>query len=548
MALIDGSQPDLPVQETAQLGAAVLRPRATKTYLISCLAFSVMLIVLGLFNRLFDKEILFSRIVYVTMMFVICAGPFLLGRDNPRHRLVSIFMGCYFLLFATGGLSQIIDGAAAELIWGGGALKLGDSNALTASDFVVTVGGLCFLVGYFFTNRARGRKRSRFLANEWRYSTVLTMGCTMWLVGFAFMAAYDLTASVYYIPTTVLGLPTSAASNLRLLSPLGAVMLIYLFTREYRAALIGSLLLLIIGSEFTLGFIASSKEISFRIAVLFLLGLYYVQGRVNLKIVGVMLLISIPYMLYFNAYRMQMMEREFKNPAEALAHFDANMNVVKNRAQGEKQVAGSSFRSLSGRIDNKIYIDIIVAETDSGRVPRLNGESLGYFFTSFVPRALWPDKPVTTTGQLFNHAFGLSASRYTYVPTTQLGDLYWNFGWPAVTIGMLAIGFIFARLAGVFLDESGMTLPRFLCLMMASYYLAVHFSGNIASQYSTFVRLLFVVWLLDRYLRAIGISRAPREPKRPAGGQTRQPVPAWSSALGQTPVEGRTRDAATARG
>ena len=426
-------------------------------------------------------------------------------------------------------------------------MRIADSTQLTASDFVVIVGGLCFLLGYFLTTSARRNARSSFLSHEWRYGTVLWMGFFMWLVGFLFMVVYDSTVSVFYIPPTILGLPTSVASNLKLLSPLGAVMLIYLFTREFQTALVGTLLVLIIGSEFAFGFIASSKEISFRIAVLLLLGLYYVRGRVNLRIIALMVIISIPYLLYFNAYRMQMMEGGFLNPAEAFANFGKNLDVVKSKTKQEDEVAASSLKSLSQRVDNKVYIDIIVAGTDSGRVDRLNGESLWYFFTSFVPRAMWAGKPVTSTGQLFNREFGLSASRFTFVPTTQLGDLYWNFGWPAVLVGMTAIGFIFARLAGIFFDRSGMTLPRFLALMMATYYLAVFFSGNIASQYSTYVRLLFVIWLLDRFMRFMGVSRRIRRPEQAGSGGERGPAGAKGRPAPAAGAAGAAPAAAAAR-
>lgn len=509
-------------QPTGEPSSIVRRPRATKTYVMWCVAFSVTALVLGILN----EQTPFARIAYVVLMFVMCAGPFLLGRGNPRHRLVAIFMGNYFLLFAISALTVIIGGAASSMNWGGEALKVAGGDYISSSDLVVLVGGLCFLAGYFLTHRIRGLKRSRFLANEWNYAAVIKIGFSMWLIGYTFMVAYDTTVSTFYLPTTILGLPLSLASNIKFLSPIGALMIVYLFTKGYRPALVGSLLVIIISAEFALGFVASSKDISFRIAVLLLLGLYYVRGRVNFKIVAVMIVVSIPYMLYFNAYRMQIMEGGFKNPAAAFADFGANLDIVKKKTAGEGDVAESSLMSLSQRIDHKVYIDIIIAGTDSGRVPRLNGESLGYFFTSFVPRAIWPNKPVTTTGQMFNQMFGLSASRHTFVPTTQLGDLYWNFGWPAVIIGMLTMGYIFARMAGAFLNESGMTLPRFVCLLLATYYLSVYFSGNIATEYSNFVRLLVVIWLLDRVLRSAGVSRALRRPERPSGDEATPSVQA----------------------
>jgi hypothetical protein len=523
-------KPDKSIEPAPRPAQAVAprRGNASRTYFLSCLAFAITLLVAGILHDQLDAGVT----AYCTILFAICVGPALLGRHNARHRILSVFMGCYFVIFGLAATVGVVTGEGARRLWGerDGAGTGGAEYAL-ASDAAVIIGALMFLAGYFLLQNLRGNKPSRFLASEWRYGNVLFLAFFTWLVGFIFMATYDMTVSPLYIPTHVLGLPVGIASNLRLFSPLGAVMLIYLVTRRYRPTLVWTLLGIVMASEFVLGFLINSKESSFRIPVLLFIGLYFLNGKVSKKILLTMLLLAVPYFLFFNAYRLNMMEQQYRTPGEAFADLGKNLEAVKDRTEDETNVASSSLQSLTQRVDGKVYIDIIVAGTDSGSVERLWGESLTWFFESFVPRFLWPGKTQPSIGQLFNHEFNLSASRFTFVPTTQLGELYWNFGMAGVIVGMMLIGVVFGQLSSALLDRSGMTLPRFMTLLMATYYLAVRFEGNIASQYSTFVRLLILIWLVDRLMRSFGISRrlrppAGNAPPRAAAGSGAQAPPA----------------------
>lgn len=354
--------------------------------------------------------------------------------------------------------------------------------------------------------KLRPSPSSQFLAREWNYPGVLKTGLGFWCIGFAFMLAYDTTASVFYIPKYVLGLPTGVASNLRLMAPLGAMMLIYLLARRYRQRLVITLLVTMMAAEFIFGFIVSSKELSFRLAVLLLLGLYYLRGRASFKLLVIMLLVSIPYLLYFNAYRLALMEGHFLNSGAALSVFDDSMKSVKRRTGKEEDVTASSMNALRSRIDGKIYVEIITSGTESGKVPYLYGKSINLFFGSWIPRVFWPEKPDISYGQEFNRAFHLSNSRYTFVPMTMLGELYWNFAMPGVILGMFLMGMILRGVATSVSNGRSITLPRFLVLLLVTYFLAIRFEGNIANQFSTVMRLVALVWIIDRIYRALGIS------------------------------------------
>jgi hypothetical protein len=474
-------------------------------YAALCMSFAVAILVADVTQGQQDT----AASLYCMALFAVCAGPALLGRHNPRHRLLSIFAGCYFVIFGLHTTMKILTGAHTGGLFGpngtSGAMGTGD---VLNSDAAVILGVLVLLAAYFLVSALRGGKASTVLDREWRYSSILAIGVITWMIGFGEMIAYQLNVSPLHIPRTVMGLPLGIASNIRLLSPIGGMMLIYLVARRFRPKVVWPLLLIVIGSEFVFGFIGNSKEVSFRIPVLLFVGLYFLDGKVSKKILLTMLLVGVPYLLFFNAYRAITLERDYKTPAEALQAFSRNIQVARQQTQSQEGFVSASLESFTQRVDGKIYVDIIVAGTDSGRVARLGFESLGWFFESFIPSFLWPEKPDIVLGQRFNHEFHLSESVYTFVPTTQLGELYWAFGMPGVIIGMAVIGMILAWLGGALLQRSAMTVPRFMMLLMSTYYLAVRFEDNIANQYSLFVRLTILIWLADRLLRTIGVSEA----------------------------------------
>ncbi len=443
-----------------------------------------------------------------------------------------MFMGCYFVIFGIHPTVQILTGRHVALPWAidETTTAVGAGYALT-SDAVVILGALAVLGGYFLASSLSSRRASTFLDHEWRYSSSLKLGVILYAIGFAEMIAYQLNVSPLHIPTHVMGLPLGIASNIRLFAPIGGMMLIYLVARGYRPHLLWPVLLSVMAVQFLLGFIGNSKEVSFQIPLLLLVGLYYLDGKIRKKILITILIVGVPYLLFFNAYRTLTSERDYKTPAEALQAFGKNIDTVKRQTEGQVGIVSGSLEGFAQRVDGKIYIDIIVAGTDSGRVSRLGGESLVWIFESFIPNFLWPEKPDISIGQRFNHEFHLSESQYTFVPTTQLGELYWNFGMPGVLVGMFVIGVIFGKLSHALLDRSGMTIPRFLTLLMSTYFLVFRFEDIIATQYTIFVRLMILIWLGDRVLRFFGLSHLAPPASVSSAADVKAPVPPMSLLL-----------------
>src|SRR5262249_42159263 len=96
------------------------------------------------------------------------------------------------------------------------------------------------------------------------------------------------------------------------------------------------------------------------------------------------------------------------------------------------------------------------------------GRGLQYVPMTFIPRALWRDKPVLDPGREFTTVLGWAkdpslASSST--GQTSAGELYWNFGWPGVLLGMYLCG---AAVSALWWRAAGSD-PRRGVLEMAAY-------------------------------------------------------------------------------
>jgi len=99
------------------------------------------------------------------------------------------------------------------------------------------------------------------------------------------------------------------------------------------------------------------------------------------------------------------------------------------------------------------------------------------------------------TGQLVNKEFHLNGGEDVYISPSHLGDLYWNFGWTGVIVGMGIIGIVCGYIGARCDMTEVATVTRLLILVLTIKQLIVSFEGALGSTY--------VVWL--RSVAAIGV-------------------------------------------
>jgi len=97
------------------------------------------------------------------------------------------------------------------------------------------------------------------------------------------------------------------------------------------------------------------------------------------------------------------------------------------------------------RLNQNSLVGASVGYLESGRVEFAKGETLWQALIAFVPRAIWPDKPVMAgSGDLVSKYTGYYFAEGTSVGVGQVMEFYINFGQAGVVIGFLFIGFILA--------------------------------------------------------------------------------------------------------
>jgi hypothetical protein len=141
------------------------------------------------------------------------------------------------------------------------------------------------------------------------------------------------------------------------------------------------------------------------------------------------------------------------------------------------------------------------------------GNSFADFFAVFIPRALWPDKPIITkVANDFNEsATGNAASASS---PGLFAEAYWNFGWLGVVLLMTLLGVVLALLSryALYVIHSGLWLffPVVLQAMRIGFRTDGYFVADIVGGTLMAVALHVVLLLVDAPLFTFFRRSAPR--------------------------------------
>jgi hypothetical protein len=115
-----------------------------------------------------------------------------------------------------------------------------------------------------------------------------------------------------------------------------------------------------------------------------------------------------------------------------------------------------------------------------------------------LPRAVWPDKPILNDGLEFSHTYWeVAPSIVTATPLTQPGDLYRNFSWPGVLIGLALWGALLGALTRLNADRRS---PRLELVCLVALVQVVPFIDSdlpqlLAGASRTLLLAAIVAWL-----------------------------------------------------
>ena len=105
------------------------------------------------------------------------------------------------------------------------------------------------------------------------------------------------------------------------------------------------------------------------------------------------------------------------------------------------------LNALSQRLNQNLFIGLSASRLHDGEVQYLNGQSIADGVLALVPRAFWPDKPVTGgSGKIVADMTGLQLNEDTSWGVGNVMEFYINFGLPGLVVGFVALGWLIATL------------------------------------------------------------------------------------------------------
>jgi hypothetical protein len=433
-----------------------------------------------------------GRPVYGAALFAICSAPLpLLRTMTSRYVLLALFMGTYFLHFGAMDLQYAFFGGDDEP----------RASFLTPAEGAALLGGLLAVLGYRLGELTGRRALAEAPATEWPIGTLLGVGLVLWAIG---------TGSIFYNQVFIIPEKTNEAVArgltelgawltflmllLQLLQPLGLLMLAYGYARR-RGVFWTSLIVTVVVLQIAVGFVTDVK------ATALMAGLVVVVTRllVDRKVPTAWMAASIAFLVFafpvFQAYRMEVEGARGLNRTQAFLEFDKVLQIALSASERAQPVAPDErAQTFIERAYVKDNLAAVMQHVGVD-VPFLGGSSLVALPMAFVPRILAPDKESVSVGQLFSTLIA-KGDRNTYISISHLGEMYWNFGWPGMVVGMLLTGLCLGAVGVRSALEHGTSMTRLMLLMGTFQTLCIGFEGEISTSYVVWMRSLAAIALL----------------------------------------------------
>jgi hypothetical protein len=422
------------------------------------------------------------------------------NRSGP-HSMLPLVGAVYFLIFGMAPFVQNLGLVPMPRI---------PANVEGVVQAIAIVGFVCLLLGFLAgsTWSAPVVKGGLFQA-EWPRGRAFIWGTTFWLIGLgSYIVAYMLSDPGHGKIVTVFGIPQNVLTNLTTLYALGAAIVVYCAFQGRSAA--GFVLLAVVGvANLLVGYWGNTKEMCLLVPVLMILVAYFTTGRVPLRMITVFLILILPFYWAFDSRRALAADQ---TPTQLLQDIGGTVAKISKNASSYKNPVQQNSQTLVERIDGYQYLLVIVDGLSNRGRPSQQGYTLMIFVYSFVPRFWWHDKPDLSTGQLFNRTFQLSESALTYIPSTQLGEWYWNFRWAGVIIGMFLNGLIIGAINRALDLRSRFTAPRLVAFVATVQFFVLSMGTSLALPYVAYLRGIIMLGVVHFF---VSIRRIPEAHETP---------------------------------
>jgi hypothetical protein len=458
--------------------------------------------------------------IYVIILFAICSTPILEVKTvNGPYSLLVLWSFDYFIMYGALDLRNLVLGV--------NGIPVEADGLLTAPELVILVGGIFAQASYrFVCNRTSSLAPKASLPKDWSEFALVSVGIIMWIVASRMTWIFSVdtftaktTAAVKAGFASLGGVNIALMMIARMAQPVSILILAYVQCR-YKRTYMTPILLAVVFYQLVFGFIIDTKSEGLIGGVLVILTNLMVNGRVPKLWLSLMLLVIVLGFPILQANR-EARDQHDVNPRRAadnlLLSFNRALEFTDRTSKGPERAQTALERATT-----KSSIEIIVKGTGTV-TPFEYGYTLLPMLSAFVPRLIWSDKPSIQTGQLMNQDFHVTEGDLTYISPSHLGELYWNFGWPGVIVGMSMIGMLFGYLGARFDLSKVVTITRVLVIVVTVREVILSSEGEIATHYVVWFRSLAGIgllhWVFARKIWPASPVTEIAEPVAPGGDQ-----------------------------
>jgi hypothetical protein len=445
------------------------------------------------------------RLLHLVLVFALCSTPIIdFDGLNGRYALLGLFMLVYFVSYGFGDLSNLFTGGDLS----GSQSSQRTPDALSKTEAVILVGGIMLVLGYrlgvLIVNASRLSRSPR----DWSKSAILVVGLLFWAVGTIAMYTWN----VYVVTDTTnetVRKSLASTSNMTITAyllgqmclPVGVLLLAYAY-RVFRNPYLVPVVIAMVFVQLFIGFVIDVKGTAILALVLIMVTSVLVDGRVPKIWLAAFVLFAIFLFPFFQAYR-------------GVIHGNvARTAVVENFGKALEKTIAAKEKVNSGRNRAQTFLErgsvkgsteVIVEKTGNG-VDFQRGYTLSPILATFVPKIFWSDKHTVLTGQLFNKKFNITDNDDVFISPSHLGELYWNFGWSGVVLGMALIGLICGWVGARFNPAEFRTVTRVLVTVVTIKQLILGFEGAIADIYVVWLRSLAGIAILHLIFARVPVA------------------------------------------
>jgi hypothetical protein len=464
--------------------------RNLNAYLVATAAFAIVVLVGGVV-----RSVAGVHPFYLVLLFALCGSSFVGVRKlNDRRALLLAFSAVYFLYFGATPLLALFLGPESSAP---------TNEFMNATEAVILVGCALAQVGYRVASNSSLDTKATAGWKDWSERSMLWIGGGLWVVSTAMTWQFKVHIVVSTLSEDVekgLGSlnPWLAGGFILaiMLQPLGILIATYAQCRYKRFYMMPVLIAMVL-TQLLMGFVTDVKADALTGALVVIVTKVLVEGRLPKSwIVALIAFVAVAFpVLQANRVARGMSGADHSDAAKDIGQTIAKAIELSKDSSPyvEQQQSFLERLSLVGSVQT------IVTHTGVD-APFQHGYTLTPMLTTFIPRVIWPNKPDVQAGRVMNKEFHISPVADTYISPSHLGELYWNFGWTGVVLGMTFIGALFGYVGRRIDFENTITLTHLMVAMVTVRLLIMGFEGTIAAQYIVWMRSMLAIGLLHLVL------------------------------------------------